>query len=75
MRMFELKIEKIGRKWMQNVEIHNLYCLSDSGVSKNSGKTGKKCGVVGSEGNLELIFDWKTERKESIQKAFVNMEG
>jgi hypothetical protein len=60
---------------MQSVEFHNLNCLSDIGVSKNSGKMGKECGVDGIEGNLEHIFDWKMGRKESIQKTCVNMGG
>jgi hypothetical protein len=54
---------------MQNVEFHNLYGWSVTGVSKNSGKMGKDCGMHGSEGNLEQIFDWKTGMKESIQKT------
>jgi len=58
---------------MQNVEFHNLYCLSDTGISENSGITGKECDV--DESNIEQIFDWKTGRKESIQKACVNMGG
>jgi len=53
------------------VEFHNLYCLSDTGVSKNSDKMGKECGKYGNEGNLEHIFDWKMGRKESIQKTCV----
>ena len=60
---------------MCNVEFHNLYCLSDTGVSKNSGKMGKECGLHEIEGNFEEIFDWKTGRKESFQKAYVNMGG
>jgi hypothetical protein len=36
---------------------------------------GKECGMHGSEGNLEDIFDWKTGRKESIQEDCVNMGG
>jgi len=60
---------------MQNVEFHNLYCLSDTGVSKNSYKMGKECSMHGSEGDLEQIFDWKTGRKESIQGACVSMGG
>jgi hypothetical protein len=35
---FELKREEIGGKGMHNVEIHNLCCSSDTGLSKNSGK-------------------------------------
>ena len=54
---------------MHNVELNNLYCLSGPGVSQNSGKVGKECGMHGSEGNLEKIFDWKIGRKGSIQKA------
>ena len=55
---------------MHNVEFHNLYCLSGSGVSKNSDTMGEECGMHGNEGNLEQIIDWKTGRKESIQKDF-----
>jgi hypothetical protein len=29
----------------------------------------------GNEGSLEEILDWKTGRKESIQKACVNIGG
>jgi hypothetical protein len=43
--------------------------------SENSDKMGKECGMNGYEGNLEQIIDWKTERKESIQKACVNIGG
>jgi len=60
---------------MQNVEFRNLYCLSDTRVSKNSGKMGKKCGMDGSEGNIEQIFNLKMGRKESIHKTCVNMGG
>ena len=35
---------------------YNLYCLSDTGISKNSRKMSKKCGMNGSENNLEQIF-------------------
>ena len=70
---FELKTEEIGRRRMQNVEFHNLYCLSGTRVSKNSGKMGKECGMDGSEGNIEQIFDWKMGRKKYINKTCVNM--
>ena len=56
---------------MHNMEFHNLYCLAYTGVWENSGNIGKECGMHGSEGNLEWIFDWKTGRKESIQKVKV----
>jgi hypothetical protein len=36
---------------------------------------GKECSIHGSEGNLEQIFEWIMGRKESIQKAYVNMGG
>jgi len=42
---------------------------------QRSGKMGKECSMDGSERNLEQIFDWKTGRKESIQKTCVNMGG
>ena len=54
--MFELKTEELGRKGC----IHNLQCMSDTGVSKNSHKMRKECGMHGSESNLEQNFDWKT---------------
>jgi len=38
---------------MHTVEFHNLYCLSDTRVSKNCGKMGKECGLDGSKSNLE----------------------
>jgi hypothetical protein len=60
---------------MYFVEFHNLHCLSDTGVSKKICRIVEKCGMNGSEGNLEQIFDWETGRKESIQKACVNMGG
>ena len=60
---------------MHFVEFCVLYCLSGTGVSKNSHKMGKECGMHGSEGNLEQIFDWEMGRKESIQKACVSMGG
>ena len=50
---FSMKDRGTGRKRLQNVEFHNLYCLSGTRVSKNSGKMGKKCGMDGSEGNIE----------------------
>jgi hypothetical protein len=57
------------------VEFHDLYCLSDSSISKNSVIIGKECGMHGSVGNLEQIFDWKIGSKGSIQMACVNMGG
>ena len=57
------------------MEFHNLQSLSDSGVSKNSHRMGKECGMHGSESNLEKNFDWRMGWKESIQKACVKMGG
>ena len=34
---------------------------------------GKECGIHETEDNLEQIFNWKMGRRESIQKACVNM--
>ncbi len=34
---------------MHNVEFRNLYCLSDIGILKNSGKMGKEYGMHGSD--------------------------
>ena len=31
---------------------------------------GKECSMVGSEGNIEQIYDWEIGRKGSIQKTF-----
>jgi hypothetical protein len=42
------------------------------GVSKNSSKMGEECGMNGSEGNVEQIFDWEMWRKGTIQKACMN---
>jgi hypothetical protein len=36
-------------------------------------KMGRECAMHGSEGNVEQIFVCKTRRKESIQKARVNL--
>jgi hypothetical protein len=71
--MFELKTEEIGGKGciMCSFIIHTACHIL--GVSKNSGKMGEECGMHGSEGDLEQIFDWETWRKESIQKVCVNM--
>jgi hypothetical protein len=72
---------------MRNVEFHNLYCVTDLGychprcviqmlgLSKNSGKMGEECGMHGTEGSLEQIFDWKMLRKSPVQKACINMVG
>ena len=55
------------------MELHDLQCLSDTGVTKDSHKMGKKFGVHGSVGNLEQNFEWRMGWKESIQKSCVNM--
>ena len=36
--MFEVKTVEIGRKGCIMLRFHNLYCLSDTGLPKNSGK-------------------------------------
>ena len=54
---------------MYNGEFHDLYCLLDSRVSESSGIIGKECIMVGNEGNIEQISDWKIGRKVSIQMA------
>jgi len=38
--------------------------MSDTGLSKNSGKMGKDCGMDGSDGNLEQVLIEKCEEKE-----------
>jgi len=57
------------------VEFNSLYCLSGSGESKNSDKMGEECSMHGKEGTLEQISDLKMGRKESIQKACMNIGG
>ena len=57
------------------MEFNKLYCLSGSGESKKSDKMGEECGMHGSEGNIEQIIDCKIGRKESIQKACVDIGG
>ena len=59
---------------MQNVEFHNLYCVSDTGVSKNSGKVGEECGMDGNEGNLADIFYLK-KRKERVDSEDLREYG
>ena len=57
------------------MEFNSLYCLSGSGESKNSDKMGEECSMHGKEGTLEQISDLKMGRKESIQKACMNIGG
>jgi len=57
------------------VEFSDLYCLLGSGESKKSDKMGEECGMQRNEGNGEQISDCKMGRKESIQKACVNIGG
>ena len=73
--MFEIKTEEIGGKGciMWNFIIYTACQILR--VSKNSVKIGEECGMHGSEGDLEQIFDWEMWRKESIQKVCVNMGG
>ena len=73
--MFEIKTEEIGGKGciMWNFIIYTACQILR--VSKNIVKIGGVCGMHGSEGDLEQIFDWETWRKESIQKVCVNMGG
>jgi len=57
------------------VEFINLFYLSGSGETKNSDKMVEECSMYGNEGYLEQISDWKKGRKESIQKACMNIGG
>ena len=57
------------------MEFSDLYCLLGSGESKKSDKMGEECGMQRNEGNGEQISDCKMGRKESIQKACVNIGG
>ncbi len=50
---------------MCNVEFRNLYCLSDTGVSKKSGKWVRNVEWMGMKVMLKG-FDWKRGRKESV---------
>jgi len=58
--MFELKTEEVGgtgcRMWSSVI----YTACQILGLSQNSGKMGEECGMHGTEGNLEQIFDWKT---------------
>jgi hypothetical protein len=71
--MFELKMEEIGGEgcimWISLI----YTACQILGLSKNSGKMGEVCGMHGSEGNLEQVFDWEIWRKNAIQKVCVNM--
>jgi hypothetical protein len=52
---------------MQNVEFHNLYWLPDTGVSKNSGKTGKECGWIVMKVILDRFLIGKQEGKSPFK--------
>ena len=59
---------------MCNVEFRNLYCLSDIGILKNSGRWVRNVECMGMKVILKR-FDWKRGRRESIQEVCVNMGG
>ena len=45
---------------MHNVELHDLYCLSCTRIMKEHWQVVEECGMHGTEGDLQQIFDWKT---------------
>ena len=45
--MFGIETVEIGRKGCIMLRFHNLYCLSDAGISKNSGKCVRNVACVG----------------------------
>jgi hypothetical protein len=73
--MFELKTEELCRKGYILFSSIIYTAFQTLEYQKEKLKMGKECGMHGNEGNLEQIFGWKTEGKESIQKACVNMVG
>jgi hypothetical protein len=60
MIMFELKAEEMERKGCIMLSCIVYTACQILGLSKNRGKMGEECGMHGTEGNLEKIFDWKT---------------
>ena len=50
------------------MDFHNLPCTSYGGLSKNICEMSKQCGMHGSKGNFEQIFDGKWEGKSSFRR-------
>jgi hypothetical protein len=53
---------------MYCVEFHNLNCLSDTRLLKNSFNMGKKCGLRGIESNLNRFVIGKQEGKSAFRR-------
>jgi len=65
--MFELKTGN-GRKRKDNLEFHNLYCLSGSRVSKNSGKWVRNASCMGVKVILKRVLIGKHEGKNPFRR-------
>jgi len=66
--LFGIKREEIWGKMMDNVELNNLYCLSDTGVSKNSGKWGRYVECMGVKVMLNRFLIGKQEGKSLFRR-------
>ena len=53
---------------MHNVEFHNLYCLSDTGVLENSGKWVRNVECMGVKVILKRFLVGKEERKSLFRR-------
>jgi len=60
--MFEQKTEEMGGKGKGCIIWSSIICTTCQllGLSQNSGKLNEECGMHGTEGKVEQIFDWKT---------------
>ena len=65
--MFELKGSN-GRKRKDNAEFRNLYCLSGSRVSKNSGRWVRNVACMGVKGVLKRFLIGKREGKSPFRR-------
>jgi hypothetical protein len=65
--MFELKTSN-GRKRKENAEFHNLYCLSGSRVSKNSGKWVRNVACMGVKVILKRVLMGKCEGESPFRR-------
>jgi len=65
--MFELKASS-GRKRKDNAEFHNLYCLSGSRVSKNSGRWVRNIACMGVKVILKRVLIGKHEGKSPFRR-------
>jgi hypothetical protein len=73
--MFELKTEKVVRKGCILWSFIIYTACYTLGYQRTVTKWVRNVACVGVKAILNQIFDWKTGRKGSIQKACVNMGG